>query len=206
LVASTNLRELTDKFVGWEYVNGAALASIALCLNGFRKVYIASDLGPNCLTPMGAHPDLDPLWSTETTNFIHFGHQVSRTQRIFEIASNPLAQKNLRVCWENRDGLYNCGMCAKCVRTMIDLHLAGALPKFRTFPTDLTPTLIRNMRLYPTEYAIRRSEDILRELRKSGEAEFANALARAIRIAKVKRLVRPTLPLVAGMKNRIVHT
>jgi len=40
----------------------------------------------------------------------------------------------LRVCWENRGGRYNCGTCEKCLRTMAELYLAGALERCRTLP------------------------------------------------------------------------
>ena len=206
IVSATNIREFTEKFVSWNYCYGAVLASVALCMQGlFRDVYIASDLGLGEMSPKGAHPDLDPLWSTERMNFIHYGHDVKRIERTFAIANNPLAKKHLRVCWENRGGAYNCGRCTPCVRAMLELHLAGNLSEFRTFPTTLTPELVRSMRHYPDKMILQRSEGILLRLRKNGEDELADALAYTIRIARLKLLIGPALPVIAAVKNRLVR-
>src|SRR5271167_2432185 len=128
VVVRTNVREITDKYVRWMNCYGAGMASVALC-GLFRNVYIASDVAPNerYLAFTSAHPDLDPLWSTDTTALIHYGDGISRVEKVKALANNPMAQKHLRVCMENRNGAYNCGRCSKCVRTMLALYMAGAL-------------------------------------------------------------------------------
>ena len=40
---------------------------------------------------------------------------------------------------------YNCGRCAKCLPTMIDLMLAGALHRCRTLPHDIDPEALRRI-------------------------------------------------------------
>jgi len=117
VVVMTNIREVTDRYVGWDSCCGAGMASVALCFGSFfRNIYIASEMGPNEIMPLSVHPDLDPLWSTETTTFIHYCYGVSRIEKARSLADNPLAQEHLRVCWENRNGAYNCGRCNKCVQ------------------------------------------------------------------------------------------
>ena len=55
-----------------------------------------------------------------------------RQDKILRIAHEPLAQRYLRVCWENRDTRLNCTRCGKCVRTRIMLAAHGALAAFPT--------------------------------------------------------------------------
>ena len=180
VVVRTNVREITDKYVDWNICYGGVMASVALCFNGFfGHVYIASDLGPDERTiPHASHPDLDPLWSTQTTNLIHCCYGISRIEKAKALANNLMAQKHLRVCWENRNGAYNCGSCGKCVRTMLALYLAGALSNFN-FPTTLTPELVKAINYYPQRSAILHTEQILHELQRRGEHQFANTLLQA---------------------------
>jgi len=196
VLVRTNAREITDKYVGWNNCCGGAMASVALCFNGFfGHVYIASDLGPDQRKmALAIHPDLDPLWSTQTTNLVHYCEGISRFEKAKAVANNPMAQKHLRVCWENRNGAYNCGRCSKCVRTMLALYLAGALSNFN-FPTTLTPELVKAISYNPEPDVILHTEQILHELQRRGEHQLANALSQA-----TKR------PLSAGLKQVILKT
>ncbi len=180
VLVSTNVREITDKYVSWINCYGFAMASVALC-GLFRNVYIASELGPNegyLSLAASSHPDLDPLWSTDTTALIHYGDGISRVEKAKALANNPMAQKHLRVCMENRNGAYNCGKCEKCVRTMLALYLAGALSNFN-FPTKLTPELVKAIN-HRNSFQILQSEEILHELQRKGEDQLANALSQAL--------------------------
>jgi len=183
VVVSTNVRDISKSIVHWLLYYGAATVSIAHCLGGlFRTVYLASDQNPVNVYPQGFHPDLDPLWSSETTSFIHYGAEANRVQKTREIADWPLAQQHLRVCWENRAGAYNCCRCRKCVMTMIQLHMTGKLEKFMTFPLPLTTEAVRRVRPSRTMSYL---ESNLAELRKSGEEDLADALAHAMRIGRI---------------------
>jgi len=191
VLVSTNIREIADKYVSWGNCYGAGMASVALCFNGFfGQVYIASDLGPY-EAKRASHRDLgdklgnrgidlDPLWSTQTTNIIHCYPGISRIEKAKAIANNPMAQKHLRVCWENRNGAYNCGSCSKCIRTMLALYLADALSNFN-FPTKLTPELIKGVDYGPDPNAnLHRKEildEIAHELQRRGEHQLANAVS-----------------------------
>ena len=180
VLVRTNVREITDKYVRWMNCYGAGMASVALC-GLFRNVYIASDVAPNerYLAFTSAHPDLDPLWSTDTTALIHYGDGISRVEKVKALANNPMAQKHLRVCMENRNGAYNCGRCSKCVRTMLALYMAGALSNFN-FPTKLTPELVKAINYNPDPSIILHTEQTLHELQRRGEDQLANALSQAL--------------------------
>ena len=201
MIVKTNLRTVTDEYLNLDKCLGAGLASVALCLgNFFRKVYFASDLGPNETAPLAVHPDLDPLWSTETTTFVHHLPGTSRADKARLLTTNTLAQEHLRVCWENRNGAYNCGRCSKCIRTMLALHLAGGLSKF-PFPTKLTPQLVEGIvDYYPDPSATAHGEHIVIELRKKGEIQLANSLSHAVRKTYLRR--RLDALLLALLQNR----
>ena len=188
VLVSTNVREITDKYVSWIDCFGGVMASVALCFNGFfGRVYIASDLGPDERNMhLASHPDLDPLWSTNTTNLIHYCDGISRIEKAKTIANNSIAQKHLRVCWENRNGAYNCGSCSKCVRTMLALYLAGALSNFN-FPTKLTPELVYGMGYDAYPIVISHAEYLIHELDRRGEHQLANALSQAIKKPAAER-------------------
>ncbi|MBI4387421.1 MAG: hypothetical protein HY582_00055 [Candidatus Omnitrophica bacterium] len=132
---ATNVRLLLDRFTKWDHSHGAALASVALLLSAqFRKIYIASSNPYNVLEPHGSHVLLDPLWSIENTEIVHDGCEATRVEKVVRIAESHVALDYLRVCYENRNGAYNCGICEKCLRTMLNLQAVGALKKCKTLP------------------------------------------------------------------------
>jgi hypothetical protein len=99
------------------------------------------------LFPCGSHPLLDPLWSTETLEIVHDGCEATRVEKVARIAQSGAALRYLRVCWENRDGAYNCGRCEKCLRTMISLRVAGALDRCATFDRPLDYGALSRLKL-----------------------------------------------------------
>lgn len=136
----TNLRKITDKYVRWEQEqHGAALASAGLCLSKlFHSIYIPSSYRYSELHKVGSHPLIDPLWSNGSTRFIHDGNEANRVQKVlWQLRDSDIAMKTLRVCWKNPDNLYNCGKCIKCLRTKINLKLAGVLDTCVTLDNDI---------------------------------------------------------------------
>jgi hypothetical protein len=101
---------------------GSILAATALALR-LKRVYVPSSHTYQELIPYPSHPLLDPLWSTESTEFIHDGAELRRSEKLARIAADPGLMQMLRVCREG--GAYNCGVCGKCVRTRIALRLLG---------------------------------------------------------------------------------
>ena len=136
----TNLRAFTNRHIEWSNVLGSALASVGLALSDhFRKIYIASAHTYVDMIPSGTHPLLDSLWSTEGLDFVHDGCEATRMAKVQLLSGYDIALQTLRVCWKNPDGVYNCGKCEKCLRTMIELQAAGVLERCPTFdiPLDL---------------------------------------------------------------------
>jgi hypothetical protein len=136
----TNLREFSERQVAWPKYHGAALAAIAHLLAPVcGAVYLPTSHTYSELPPWGTHPLLDPLWGSENLHILHDGCEATRVEKVASIAQHEIALRHLRVCWENREGAYNCGRCEKCLRTMLALHIAGALERCRTFPNRLNP-------------------------------------------------------------------
>ncbi|OGW86089.1 MAG: hypothetical protein A3C35_08540 [Omnitrophica bacterium RIFCSPHIGHO2_02_FULL_46_11] len=134
----SNLRSFSDNYVTWGFYHGAMLASVALLLSTkFKKVFIPSTHSFRWLVPWGSHPLTDPLWSLRDMEIIHDGCEAKRVDKVAAIAKNDVAMAYLRVCWENKGGAYNCGACEKCLRTMINLLVVGALDKCKTFSRQL---------------------------------------------------------------------
>lgn len=179
LEVMSNIREFSDPLVDWgKYYHGAALASVALFLAPrFRKVYLGSSHSYNETDPWGSHPAVDPLWSTEATELVHDGCELSRSQKIAQIAGKDIVLKSLRVCWQNPQGTYNCGKCEKCLRTMVSLRLAGALDRCTTFPAlDLERVARINIKFDGRHYFF----DNLHAARKAGnDPELLQALEQA---------------------------
>jgi len=163
---TTNLRDFSDRVVNWPDVyHGAALASIGLMLqNFFSKMYIAASRVETDLRPLGTHPLLDPLWSTDQISFTHDGREASRPQKIHRIAESQIALETVRVCAITEDSeVYNCGKCAKCLLTMVGFHIAGALKECQTLPDEIDVDRLANISPHGREYTIQHFIDALGE-------------------------------------------
>ena len=148
LPVSTNLRVFTDRISDWVVLyHGAALASVGLALGTrFQRMMIAATHTYADLFPHGSHPVLDPLWSTERLSVVHDGCEADRLTKVRRVAEVPELLATLRVCTtsETTDA-YNCGICEKCLRTMVGFHIAGALEKCATLPHVIDLPALRNI-------------------------------------------------------------
>ena len=75
----------------------------------------------------------DPLLSSQNLHVVHAHTEVSRREKVAQIADWPIAQENLAVCFNKQGENRNCGRCEKCVRTMLDLCIAGKLESIKSF-------------------------------------------------------------------------
>ncbi|MGE3621124.1 MAG: hypothetical protein AB7L84_11750 [Acidimicrobiia bacterium] len=121
--------------LSWDDYHGAALAAVALLLAPrFATFHVPATTTYAELYPLGSHPLTDPLWSTEDVEIVHDGADVTRVDKLRALAEHPVARQHLRVCFENRDGRYNCGRCEKCVRTGVAVRIAGVEGAFASLP------------------------------------------------------------------------
>ncbi len=131
-------------------MHGAALAGVALALGSLiRRVTIASSATYDTIYPWGTHPLLDPLWATETIAVVHDGCEKSAIAKLHDIIGSEFVLQTLRVC-PGYGPEYNCGRCNKCMRTMVDLLLAGCLERAQTFPHEIDPERLRVALQEPT--------------------------------------------------------
>lgn len=190
----TNVRTQTDFYTSWgrypagdlweSALHGSLLASVGLCMNRtFHKIIIAAAFSYAYLEPWGSHPLLDPLWSTETMEFVHDGCESTRFQKIARrVSRTTIAMQTLRVCWENRGGSYNCGQCEKCVRTMIALDIAGVLTQCETFDRPLSLEDLEPFKIPELNRAY--FEDLLAEAKRAGRADLVKAIKRCLAVEK----------------------
>lgn len=187
----TDLRSFTDGYAHWEAYHGAALASVALLLSSnFAKVYLPATLTYSHLIPLGSHPLLDPLWSTEELQLVHDGCEASRLEKLALISKETAARTWLRVCWENRNGRYNCGSCEKCLRTMVAMKALGLLDLFDTFPHEIDAAAIARVQLPIVRYTWEASLQLLEESR--ADPVFARALRQQLYGPKARLIRRAT--------------
>jgi len=183
LEVSTNIREFSDGLVAWDLYHGSVMATVGLLLSPlFREVIIPSTYPYDYLFPYGSHLILDPLWSNGQTTFVHDGSEASRVDKTLNICQSDLALASLRVCWKNPNQQYNCGRCEKCLRTMICLHIGGALVRCATLPKRIDPRKVRGMK-FKSQGFIELAEEIkslLDRETKTGR-ELAKALGHALR-------------------------
>lgn len=83
--------------------------------------------------------------SNENVLFYSSGTEKTRMEKVEYIADNPVVQKYLYVCfasqanaYDSTDGILNCGICTKCMRTVGELYALDKLSLFeKIFHTEI---------------------------------------------------------------------
>ncbi|MDR7423159.1 MAG: hypothetical protein QN159_11940 [Armatimonadota bacterium] len=206
---ATNVRAVL-RSLDWGFTHGPALAAVGLALAGVcHTVYIPATDFLLEMIPWGSHPVLDPLWSTETVEFVHDGAEVRRADKIRALAASPLALRHLRVCWQPAGGAGNCGRCEKCLQTMVDLELAGALAAAEGFPQTVDPAAIERLIIprldsYYWLYTLRvaRAQGADRRLLAALETTVGRRARANARLRLIEGLGRALRPLGLGSRVR----
>lgn len=146
----SNLGRIIQEYGLWAaHGHGLALASVGRILQGYLdRVYIASGQAYQALRPWGSHPATDPLFGDEALSFVHHGCEATRAEKTEAISRSDLAMRFLHVCWEHVEGMYNCGECEKCLRTMVTLYSLGVLEKCQAFVTDIDVKKLRGLTVW----------------------------------------------------------
>jgi hypothetical protein len=147
IVVRINTREVLDHVIDHEDSYGAALAMVGLSLAPVIGSFtIASARDYNALVPRGAHPMLDPLWSSDRVAVEHDSMARDRPGKVRWLVENrPDLLPHLHVCWET-DAEDNCGRCSKCRATAVQLEIAGGLERAGSFPRTVDIDAIRARR------------------------------------------------------------
>ena len=184
---ATNLRQFyTSTGLAWRWGQAGALSAIALLLgDDFRRFLIAAGAPNSAVVAYPdweaghAHPLLMPMFSTARCELVIDGGALDRHRKVKRVVRSPLALETLRVCWASHEPAYNCGRCAKCVRTMVELASVGALGSCPTFPALDPETLVKIPTLFPHETFV--LEEGHRRLVEAGaEPEVLAALSEGI--------------------------
>ena len=200
----TDLRSRLDRNrLNWGLQgHGALLAHVGIALSTVvEKIYVPSSYTADQLHPWGTHPDLDGHWSSDAVEFVHDGVEASRAAKMEKFIEQDAAMNNLRVCWWNQGNAYNCGECEKCLRTMINLYIAGGLERCATLPDKISIEAIdrlhfnRDAKLFVAEN--------LAELRAGefNDSELEAALQRVLDRSKFKDFSTMAKFVAIGVKN-----
>ena len=156
---------------------GPQLTAMALAL-GFRRMLIPSGVMRGELYPKVTHPVLDYRFSSERTEIVHYG-DANRLDKTARVARSRHVLETLFVCRVKDDRFLetNCCRCEKCVRTMLELHVAGALENAPTFSLPLDPHAVTQLRIRPS-----RSHQWLETLHALGTGRQDRELATAMRL------------------------
>ena len=197
LTPTTNLRRLdADGYFTAREGLSAILASTAhLFSASLTSASIAPGLAATDETPCGYHPLLGPLYSTSGLQILHDWTISERLGKIRQISDWNTALANLMVCFEGPlpDGAGNCGRCEKCLRTMTELLVCGALDRCAAFPKRrIEPDDIEAMGVgyHPSVFSTF-WQPLLKPLEESGRGDLRAAIVRkAKRAASVAWLER----------------
>jgi len=136
----TNLRHLPSKPGFWaNRHNGAALAAVGHAATlGPAYLFVGGTYQVANPVPVGSHPAVDGLFSSQRLTVIHDGSRFSRLEKVRDLANWPAALAALRVCPGSEGDRLNCGRCEKCLRTRLEL-LAVGVEETAAFGPSLTP-------------------------------------------------------------------
>jgi hypothetical protein len=177
-----DLRHLPSKPDFWTYRhNGAALAAVGhAALRGPAFLFIGASHHAANPVPMGSHPAVDGLFSTQRIAIIHDGARFSRLQKVRDLATWPTALAALRVCPEGRGAEANCGRCEKCLRTRLELFAAG-IDETAAFGRSLMPIELWEEAVpAPSGHRAIMYEDLLPPLRARGLEALCRMLEQKI--------------------------
>ena len=136
----TNLRHLPSKPGFWaNRHNGAALAAVGHAATlGPAYLFVGGTYQVANPVPVGSHPAVDGLFSSQRLTVIHDGSRFSRLEKVRDLANWPAALAAFRVCPGSEGDRLNCGRCEKCLRTRLEL-LAVGVEETAAFGPSLTP-------------------------------------------------------------------
>lgn len=144
------------------------------------------------LLPMGSHPLLDNMLSSDQLQIIHECSKKGRSGKIQYICDNNEVKNYLRVCFgpyefEKSTGKpLNCGKCEKCVRTVMVLDILDRRSEINTFPLDVPISEYQRPELLAHIMTIFLKETL--ELAKSaGKGDWVSCLEQALLIKQNKQ-------------------
>lgn len=179
----TNLKHLDDNWSFWRFeLLAAALASAAHLLSDRVSTALISSACPisPAMRPTGSHPQLDHNYSSDRLRIMHYGHHLTRLEKVALVAGWKEALENVRVCEDSRAGRLNCGTCEKCVRTKLAFEALGVRDEAATFEHgECVPEDLEGLKI-STPYNALCYRELQEPLRSRGRDDLANAIGEAL--------------------------
>ncbi len=170
---------------------GSMMAAVPLALERrFARILIPASVDLDWSEPWGSHPITDAMLSTSATAVVEDGVPVRRIDKTELVARSDVALAALRVCLFTGNET-NCMRCEKCLRVAIALDAMGVLdraPAFAARRLDLRT--VERMSLGDPHSRLYYRE-LIPFCREHGRPEFATAIARALRRARLHDPFRP---------------
>jgi hypothetical protein len=171
-----------DNGIDWlNSFGSAATACLHLFQRRFRSGLIASSETYAYQAPQGASPLIDRMLSNSSFEIIHDGAGFTRSQKVALLAPETELVRRLRVCWEGEQRDRNCGVCEKCIRTILNFRAIGCA-KPEVFPTDVTIDQIRRIPI--------RNMPILNEFREIAAEAGRQGMGKERWVAALQRRLR----------------
>lgn len=136
LVVTTDIRLVTEQYIHRDLMYGPCLWTIGILLaqaNPPLERLLISSWVSTMDHKAWSDPQLDTLLSLWYYQMDHFGEGVSRTEKITFINQHDHRDNVLRVCRENIWQHYNCWICEKCLRTLLEMKYLGILERAISF-------------------------------------------------------------------------
>ncbi|RJG42609.1 hypothetical protein D1Z90_12125 [Motilimonas pumila] len=182
---ATNIRSLEPNwrfYVDYQY--GSLMASVAHALsNGISEFNIALDNQLKNYVARGSHPLLNKYFTSSYCQSVGVFEAYTRLDKYQFIKQLPSTVPLLRVCQQPpKDSDYlNCGVCAKCVRTKLELLVSGLLEQTQTFANKSLDAAQLEAVSLGSVLEFEFYESLEPALRQSGHIEFANILQRKLK-------------------------
>jgi len=175
---------------------GSMLVACCLCLAPpLGRVIVPSSWSDEYLGPNGSHPLIEPNWSIPAVSFDLDGSEARRIEKVRAIAAaEPEAFRRLRVCVRQDPEGLNCGHCFKCIRTQMELRVAGVPDLVAPFPH---PASLEQLKLARFGSEAHFWPDVLQQAEAIGDDELAQATS----IMMGRRFYWPRF--VDGLKMRM---
>lgn len=175
---STNLRLLHDDVHFWmHYFHGAALAAVAHLLdNRLARIYVGSSFNVPIPAQWGSHPLLDANYGSYALQIRHDGLNLTRLEKVRVVADWDVALQNLRVCTMNPATGLNCGVCEKCIRTMLELLAVGKLEQASSFSVrHVDPSRLEVLKIN-ADYQVTWYRELLDPLASAGQDQITKII------------------------------
>lgn len=177
---ATNFRRDFRRASWGHRLHGACIIGLAYLLcNEVSRLLLPSSSALCALMPWGSHPLTDARLSSLLLSVEQDGFEFTRVEKAARVAESDVALEHLRVCYSG-NGTGNCGKCEKCIRTKIQLALAGALDRCPTLG-PLDPKVVARMSL-PEDWQTETYSTLRKRCAETpGMQELARAIGHALR-------------------------